>query len=376
MAIVDSQTTVYSGFNIARWLRNAIALVSILTFATPLYGQVGVITSKDTVSSSGPLCGLYALLGSAECLQVEVDHDTLFDNRFVGSEQGSSALELCRAANAIGLQARAYKGMTVESLKSSTSPLILHLNRSRYQTNSRHWVLYLGDESGTARVFDAPASVTNRAYADLLAEWDGVAIQVSHREDRKSTNAWTIGPLRPVLVLLVFSFTFFLKLWMPRCRQQDVSWIGSAGLFVAVAFFANVYHSMLPIGMHRNPSAVALVAKYHVALNLPEISTREMVELIRDNNTENVAIVDARSFTAYRLGHLPGALCVPVNSPPEQLSATIKKLSGASQVVVYCQSRACAWDEVIARHLVLSGLRDVVLYRGGWQEWQEYHLEN
>ena len=355
------------------------ALLSLLVIAGIschpglLFGQIGVTVADQPVRSAQPLCGLYALMGAARSLDKPVDPGILLDDRFVSHRQGSSVQDLCQAAVAIGLEARPLQGLTVSSLRRSRAPLLLHLNRSRLQTTSRHWVLFLGDERGMARIFDAPAAVSRRPYADLLAEWDGVAIRISDPNDTRSTGSIIASPYPPLLVCLAIVAAMWARELLPGIAARSTL-VTSLSVLTGAAIIANVWHALSPNGIHRNPSAVALVTRYHYALSLPEIAVSEMEELVaRQPADSSVSIVDARPQWAYQAGHIPNAICVPVDSSPEQLARAVAHLSEADTIIVYCQSRGCRWDEMVARHLVFSGLGNVMTFPGGWQEWEESH---
>ena len=355
--------------------KSLLWLLLLLGPVNASFAQVNVIYSRDIGENGGPLCGLYALLGATESLDISVDPDKLIDARFVSSEQGSSALDLCSAAKTIGLDARVLKGLSVESLKRSRSPMILHLNRSRYQTTNRHWVLFLGDENGAARIYDAPNPMSLRNYADLLAEWDCVAVQISNGESPSPHYFSFLSHKLPILFVLLV-LILVLKCLAAQYFVTNPPRFGAAVVLLGVAGLANIGHMLAPTGVHRCPSAAALVSKYHFALSLPEITVADAVELTAGNNgKQSVIFVDARQAIAFEMGHIPMAVSLPVNSSPEVFADAVKELMSADKVVVYCQSHGCNWDELIARHLVFAGVSNVVLFTGGWREWTEHHDE-
>lgn len=68
------------------------------------------------------------------------------------------------------------------------------------------------------------------------------------------------------------------------------------------------------------------------------------------------AVVDVRSKLEFWLGHLPGAVCVPVDSIPEGLSK--HGISPGSRILVYCASGARS--AAAERALRAAGYRNVV----------------
>jgi rhodanese-related sulfurtransferase len=87
----------------------------------------------------------------------------------------------------------------------------------------------------------------------------------------------------------------------------------------------------------------------------------------------NVIIVDTRDAVAYRDGHIPSAILLPLEGAHEWSSKyekTIGKLKSAGKpVVTYC---ACPGEATAARAAVLLGERGVKDARalvGGWSDW-------
>jgi predicted sulfurtransferase len=69
----------------------------------------------------------------------------------------------------------------------------------------------------------------------------------------------------------------------------------------------------------------------------PRISQREFKQLLA---AHNVVIVDTRNEEVYRLGHLPGALLLPLEGLddfPPQYAGVIQQLKAAKKpIVTYC----------------------------------------
>jgi phage shock protein E len=69
------------------------------------------------------------------------------------------------------------------------------------------------------------------------------------------------------------------------------------------------------------------------------------------------AVVDVRSKLEFWMGHLPGAVCVPVERLPDGLAA-ISGLSPSSRILVYCASGARS--SAAAAELKAAGFRNVI----------------
>jgi len=81
-------------------------------------------------------------------------------------------------------------------------------------------------------------------------------------------------------------------------------------------------------------------------------------------------VIDAREAPDYADGHISGALSLPYNdamAEPER----VKKLDPAGRpIVVYCSGGDCELSMDLARLMVEAGKRRVLVYEGGFPEWQ------
>jgi rhodanese-related sulfurtransferase len=82
-------------------------------------------------------------------------------------------------------------------------------------------------------------------------------------------------------------------------------------------------------------------------------------------------LLDARAAAAYRLGHIPGALSLPLAEFARSFSDLAPRLHGASLLVAYCSGPTCEDSPELARLLWARGLKNLLLYRGGMEDWSE-----
>ena len=99
------------------------------------------------------------------------------------------------------------------------------------------------------------------------------------------------------------------------------------------------------------------------------ISTEEV-----KNSLDNPAIfiIDARADKAFNDGHISGALNVPYDRFTDFydfLLATIPM--EATTVICYCWSPTCDFSDQLAQELRFMGYTNVLIYREGWDAWQE-----
>lgn len=91
--------------------------------------------------------------------------------------------------------------------------------------------------------------------------------------------------------------------------------------------------------------------------------TRE--ELLARDAAGEVVILDVRPLPEYQAGHIPGAVCIPV----DQLGERIGELAGDAEIVVYCRGEYCVMAYDAVRLLEDRGRRAIRL-RDGMLEWR------
>ncbi|MBX9584336.1 MAG: hypothetical protein K2X87_28895 [Gemmataceae bacterium] len=315
-------------------------------------------------ASEGPYCGVYCVYAAARMLGTDADLSRLLSREYVGSYRGSSAEELCRAARACGLVATPMTGLTPQSLRDSRHPVVLHVRRPGLGMPYLHWVLYAGDEGGLARVVEPPAEPQLLPYAELAALWDGAGVVVSTAPPDPlalRAGSWGYGL---ACVAVVTAALGLLRAWGPARRAGPV--VGAC-VVVGVGGAAGVALQALdPDGLLRDRSAVALVVGHHFPAGVPEIDAVEARALA---GAPAVTFIDARLPADYALGHVPGAVNLPVSAGLAERRAVTAALPPGGPVVVYCQSRSCQWADTVAADLYHRGYRDVRVFRGGWVGW-------
>ena len=113
-----------------------------------------------------------------------------------------------------------------------------------------------------------------------------------------------------------------------------------------------------------------------VALELPEtLDYEEMKKVVEKGEA---IILDARPELFHRLGHIPSALSLPRDEFEEGYKA-IKEILEADknrQLVIYCANDTCKDAELVCEALKKLGYTRILIYVGGWSEWQRYSVTN
>jgi rhodanese-related sulfurtransferase len=80
-------------------------------------------------------------------------------------------------------------------------------------------------------------------------------------------------------------------------------------------------------------------------------------------------VVDVRSKIEFWMGHLPGAVCIPVDDLPEALTDR-DEISSGSRILLYCATGARS--ATAAAQLRAAGFKHVVDGGGLSAAWSEY----
>ncbi len=98
--------------------------------------------------------------------------------------------------------------------------------------------------------------------------------------------------------------------------------------------------------------------------------TLELAAFKQLYDADGALILDARETSQFENGHVAGAISLPFNgalADPER----VKRLDpGGRPFVVYCSSPTCDLAMDLARFLVESGQRQVLVFEGGYKAWE------
>ena len=399
-----------------RWFGAIVLLVSLMV-AIPLQAQEQAPSQSSyelkEIEVSGPYCGIYALTACLSTFGIEPPMSELLIPECVGSIAGSSDSELIQAAEKYGCYGKTYSNMSWEDLKKSNSPMILHVRSSYADQRFNHWIVFLGVDGGYARIVDIPHPLATILPAELLASWDGTAIEISDRpitsdlmrssltqylilvamflgsavlircfwnrtQDAFATSAYIPSPYeiatatcrrckrRPTDVSVV-SYIF---MWKGYTKRMKRGFVQTAGLLGTLFVMGILFHAVTETGFLRNPTAVAEVTRRYYSVNIPEITLAEMEEIVAD---QNISIFDARYIRDFQRGTIPGAKSLSISSILQERQKVLSGIPKTQRIVVFCQSDRCGYADEIAQFLKFNGFVDVVLYRGGYREWVQEH---
>lgn len=336
------------------------------------------LSPPQAKSEPGPYCGINSVYGATRIYHKNISYSSLIDPLFVGGSQGSNLGELVAAVESTGLSATPATGVTISDLRTLEYPSILLLSRHRDSVSFHHWVLVLHAGRDRIRVMESPGLREDLSYAQLMAQWDGVALIVYPDSSLKETadrntfaRRWTFNFLIAMVVLNIFALRRFLPANLQTPDVRPFSALLRACVVCGFgAALALLWHTLSPLGFVRNSDGIALVKSRYSSKTLPLVSHEELAELIKG---DRAMIIDARDEASFRLGHIPSAINVPVYFSPVALQEFANKIPPGRQVVVYCQSDSCEYDDQIGSQLYLMGVTKIALFRGGWREWKQHN---
>lgn len=138
--------------------------------------------------------------------------------------------------------------------------------------------------------------------------------------------------------------------------------MAAAGLLLglAVNFFA-----ARPLPLFRAPAAATATAP---GVRFSEVDADFVLAIGAGSGT---LLLDARPAAAYRLGHIPGAVSLPLAGFAQEFPRLAARLREARMLVAYCSGPNCNDSRDLALRLWERGLKDLLLYKGGMEDWNE-----
>jgi len=324
-------------------------------------------------------CGVQSLYRALRGLGKEIDYADLVKPEYISSRKGSSNADLKKAAEDFGATAEPMNRMTCAMLRQVDCPVILHVRFDLESNEYNHWVLFMGTEGGKAKIYDRYLPAAEIGFDELAARWDGSGLLISDSPIKK-TGIWLAGvcPFLLYAGLAAFAVGVLVRIER-RWRQTEAkaSWTGAAlslgqaaGLVVIALGAAIAYRATSAEGYLSSRDAITAIQDSNFGSFLPKVKTEEMARLV---DTPGIAVVDARFPLDFSAGHLPGAISIPVSSSTKRCEDAMSAVPKDHRIVVYSHSNGCPYGEKIAKKLISLGYHDIVLFRGGWVEWEKRH---
>lgn len=274
------------------------------------------------------------------------------------------------------MYAETIGNLSSRELRRCPYPVILHVKYSADSKDYDHFELFLGSETGRAKLFNPPQPVRLVEFYELAPRWDGTGLLVS-AEPIDIGVVFASARKRLILqiagvIAVIFAMYWARRKWAlasvnSRGRLLSFSIAQAAGFMVLALLFGMVYHFANKEGFLAHANATTSIEQTNAAKFMPKVGKSEVNKLL-DSNT---VFIDARYSTDFAKDHIKGAINVPVNLCDKGCKAALANIDKQANIVVYCQSTGCKFAENIAVKLKADGFTNISIYKGGWNEWQE-----
>ena len=100
---------------------------------------------------------------------------------------------------------------------------------------------------------------------------------------------------------------------------------------------------------------------------LPAVSLKEAIEA---HDRGYALFVDAREPDFFRVGHIPGAVNLPVKDFDRIFPTLKEQLLAAPRIITYCDGASCEMSVELTEKLLFAGFERVEIFTGGIQQWK------
>lgn len=99
-----------------------------------------------------------------------------------------------------------------------------------------------------------------------------------------------------------------------------------------------------------------------------------LLDEVRQLVVAGALLVDARDAELYALGHIDGAVSLPMSEVEGALVGFQERVASARTLIAYCSGFGCPDSYDLALRLIETGYQDVRVYEGGYPEWRDAGL--
>ena len=100
---------------------------------------------------------------------------------------------------------------------------------------------------------------------------------------------------------------------------------------------------------------------------LPAVSFKEAREAYEGGDA---LFVDARDPDFFKVGHIPGAVNLPVKDFDRVFPTVNERLLAAPRIITYCDGASCEMSVELTEKLLFAGLQYIEIFTGGIQQWK------
>ena len=351
-----------------------VTMISVVELSAQESKKNGLLKSELEGWPDRPYCGLYCFYAYMRMVGKPVYFYDLVIPDYVTPYKGTTLEKLSAAAEDFGVYGNVLSRLTVDDLRQSPYPMVLHVKDSLEAGDYDHYVLFIEDDNGQAKLIDPPYEVKVVPYRNIVPLWEGNALILSTEpihEDflikSRQSKLFVWGAIVLITVLMIRFGSRRLKRYeMHIPGGAAILHIGqAAGIGLLALLCGTGYNIINDAGFIAYPQAVSALQSAHIRTFIPKLSLHKTRKLLKNGSV----FIDARMPQDYQLGHLEGAISVPVSSSDEERRKATAYIDKDARVVLYCQSAGCKFAEIVALKLIEDGYTDISIYKGGWAEW-------
>ncbi len=99
-----------------------------------------------------------------------------------------------------------------------------------------------------------------------------------------------------------------------------------------------------------------------------------LIDEVRQLLASGALLVDARNPDLYSIGHIAGAVSLPIVEIDTELPEFIERVAKGRSIITYCSGFGCPDSFDLGVRLIEAGYRDVRVFEGGFPEWRDAGL--
>ncbi len=158
--------------------------------------------------------------------------------------------------------------------------------------------------------------------------------------------------------------------------KKNVDLIKGTGLYIGVsvmaAFLCNYF----------SPNSITLIGNWDttqgaISAGARNDPVRQMQQFTIDNvaaakkifDNREALFVDARDSEAFRQGHIPGAVSLPLRQFDLFFDSFLQTYGNRTQIITYCSGRECSDSHELAKRLHEIGYRATTVFIDGYEGW-------
>jgi rhodanese-related sulfurtransferase len=138
----------------------------------------------------------------------------------------------------------------------------------------------------------------------------------------------------------------------------------AAVLFFFAAALGSLYTASTGKGMFADTAGVSSpLSGNHAPVLIPLDEARGFFD------SGEALFIDARHEFDYKLGHIKGAMNIPLQELDER-KELISAIAKDKLLIIYCDGAECNSSIELSSKLFQSGYSNVRIFFGGWREWE------